>query len=175
MLKKSNLLVLLIVIASFCGINLQLCAQSKAILDWQPDENLQKPKLFTEFEIKEFMTAVENGKLEQVEALLKKRPDLVKLKDVENWTPLIMAARFNQAAVLLLLLKKGASIDDVDGDGYSALHHASASGKLETVKLLVENRAKINLKTRGGETPRSLAVSSGHAKVGDYLKKKKGY
>ena len=151
-----------------------LAAQSKAILNWQPDETRQ-PKPFTEAEIKELMTAVENGRLEQVQNLLKEKPDLVKARDNDGWTPLIMAARFNHVNLIKLRLKSGAKVDDVDNEGSSALHHASASGRMEAVKALVENKARVSLKNQGGDTPRKLAKSSGHDKVADYLEKKKGF
>lgn len=170
-MKKLLTILMLLVFAAYAQ---SLVAQSKAILDWQPDETRQ-PKPFTEFEIKELMNAVENGRLEQVQNLLKEKPDLVKAKDNDGWTPLIMAARFNHVNIIKLLLKSGAKVDDVDNEGSSALHHASASGRMEAVKALVESKARVSLKNQGGDTPRKLAKSSGHDKVADYLEKKKGY
>ncbi len=171
---KKLLTMLLLLLLVFSAGAQPLMAQSKAILNWQPDEARQ-PKLFTEFEIKELMNAVENGRLEQVQNLLKEKPDLVKARDNDGWTPLIMAARFNHVNLIKLLLKSGAKVDDVDNEGSSALHHASASGRMEAVKTLVESKARVSLKNHGGDTPRKLAKSSGHSKVADYLEKKKGY
>ena len=168
-----KILTVLLLLAFAAGVQ-PLAAQSKAILNWQPDE-VRQPKPFTEFEIKELMTAVENGRLEQVQNLLKEKPDLVKARDNDGWTPLIMAARFNHVNLIKLLLKSGAKVDDVDNEGSSALHHASASGRMEAVKTLVESKARVSLKNQGGDTPCKLAKSSGHSKVADYLEKKKGY
>ena len=173
-MNKSCLFFTVLMILGLVAWVQPLTAQSKAILNWQPDE-IRPPKPFTDFEIKELMNAVENGKLEQVQNLLKEKPELIKARDKDDWTPLIMAARFNRVSLIKLLLKSGAKIDDVDGEGYSALHHASASGRLEAVKALLDGKAQINLKTRGGDTPRQLAKSSGHTSVADYLGKKKGY
>jgi len=173
-MKKLSLCSAILMILLFAVCVQPLAAQSKAILNWQPDETRQ-PKPFTEFEIKELMNAVENGRLEQVQNLLKEKPDLVKARDNDGWTPLIMAARFNHVNLIKLLLKSGAKVDDVDNEGSSALHHASASGRMEAVKTLVENKARVSLKNQGGDTPRKLAKSSAHSKVADYLEKKKGY
>ncbi len=173
-MKKLSPCLTILMLLVFAAFAQPLAAQSKAILNWQPDETRQA-KPFTESEVKELMNAVENGQLEQVQNLLKAKPDLVKARDNDGWTPLIMAARFNQVNLIKLLLKSGAKVDDVDNEGSSALHHASASGRMEAVKTLVENKAQVSLKNQGGDTPRKLAKSSGHDKVSDYLKKKKGF
>ena len=66
-----------------------------------------------------------------------------------NDTPLIAAAREGHASVVELLLDRGARINDVADDGQgTALIVASASGRLDTVKLLVARRAALDVRTR---------------------------
>ena len=54
-------------------------------------------------------------------------------------------------------------------DGTTALIHAAAAGNLETVKLLVENGAKVNLQTTAGYTAALVAQEANRTEIYDYL------
>jgi|GEM_PF-6610467 len=57
--------------------------------------------------------------------------------------------------------------------GYSALHLAGYDNKLETLKILAENGADLDLKTPEGKTIFDIAVSHDHpdGRMKNYLKK----
>ena len=61
-----------------------------------------------------------------------------------------------------VILTKPFNINAVDSEGYSALHVAARYNHVELIKILLDNGAKINLKSNAGETP--LHVACGHRK-----------
>ena len=62
-----------------------------------------------------------------------------------------------------------ANLNGFGAHGITVLHRACTGGNLEIVKLLVEAGADIALPTKDGKTPLSLAVSSCHFEVSEYL------
>eukprot|EP00808_Paulinella_micropora_P029771 g50912.t1 len=75
-------------------------------------------------------------------------------------TPLILAARRNDPDSVSFLLAKGAKVDAVNKQGFSALMVSSMGGDLASVKILL--KAKANVKTvassEAGDTALSLAI-----------------
>ena len=62
------------------------------------------------------------------------------------------------------LLKKGANVNEAQGDGSTAMHWAAFNDDLETAKLLIRAGAKVNVTTReGGITPLFMACTNGNA------------
>lgn len=55
-----------------------------------------------------------------------------------------------QKIIIKLLLKSGASVNEIDMDGLSALHIASSA---KVTQLLIDNDADINIKNNNGQTP----------------------
>ena len=53
--------------------------------------------------------------------------------------------------------------------GYTALHYASAWGKVDCIKTLVEANADFHMKTMENETPCQVAARYGHQECVDYL------
>ncbi|MCH2601119.1 MAG: ankyrin repeat domain-containing protein, partial [Pirellulales bacterium] len=56
-----------------------------------------------------------------------------------------------------LLINLGANINEKDGEGWTALHLSSNSGKIELVKLLIDKGADINAQEVDGENPLNRA------------------
>jgi hypothetical protein len=52
--------------------------------------------------------------------------------------------------VVRLLLSAGASVEDKDKDGETALHHAAGEGDPEVVKALIDAGANVNAKNKEG-------------------------
>jgi ankyrin repeat protein len=62
---------------------------------------------------------------------------------------------------LELLLAHGGDASAQDTQlGYSALHYAARSGRLDAAQSLIKHGANVNAQTKGGETPLHLAVQS---------------
>ncbi|GAX77319.1 hypothetical protein CEUSTIGMA_g4765.t1 [Chlamydomonas eustigma] len=76
----------------------------------------------------------------------------------------------NDIAMLKRLLRAGAEPHLEDWDQRTALHIAAAEGRLEAVKLLLEDtQDALNVCDRWGHTPLQEAKRSGHVEVAQYL------
>lgn len=86
--------------------------------------------------------AARHGYTEDVEALLLEYPSLLEARHGRSqWTPLMTAARTGQCYMVEMLLSRGAEIDAVDIDGYTALQLAAIYGRAEVVSILLEKGA----------------------------------
>ncbi|MHC1704037.1 MAG: ankyrin repeat domain-containing protein [Tenuifilaceae bacterium] len=120
--------------------------------------------------------AIASQKIDIVKFLIDKGSD-VNITSNTGETPLHIAAKLRMNDIVLLLISKGAKIDINDGANYTpltnAIHHhnsiSQVSGKLETVKILVENGADINKKGMWGWFPIQVAAEFGPVEVVDYL------
>lgn len=58
------------------------------------------------------------------------------------------------------LLSQGADVNSTDGDGWSALHYATAAACVEVVKTLIEAETNLNAQSKkGGWTPLHFAAA----------------
>ncbi|XP_012557209.1 inversin-B [Hydra vulgaris] len=80
-------------------------------------------------------------------------------------TPLIYSILGDQIDCVLLLLKEGASIDDVDIDERTALHWASYQGNHRLVKILLSKGANKTKCDKEGKTPLHFSTSHDNIKV----------
>lgn len=109
------------------------------------------------------------GHYEMVELLLDKGHVPIGPTDKRDRRPLHYAAYGNHADVVRLLLARGADVDAIDKDHYTALHAASASGAVIVVQQLLEAEADIMATNEQGNTPIHLACLNGHGDVLSYL------
>lgn len=98
--------------------------------------------------------AAQRGDVEKVRALLEKGAD-INYKDamVLGHTPMTIAAAWGHTEVVSLLLDHGASVDQQNEDGVSALQCAASTAKSEMVKLLLDRKADVNHRDKNGRTP----------------------
>ena len=80
------------------------------------------------------------------------------------------AAMASDTAILRLLMERGIRLDVRDHKGNSPIHWAARAGRLENLKLLVEE-AGVNPKQRNAEggSPLDLAAYYGHLPLVQYL------
>ncbi len=105
---------------------------------------------------KGFIRAVKQGDAATVAALLKVWPELVKLRDAEEATPLHYAAWKGHRAVAELLLEAGAELDAASINehyGGTPLHAAAHGDQRELVQLLLERGADVHFRSANGRTP----------------------
>jgi ankyrin repeat protein len=78
-------------------------------------------------------------------------------------TPIMAASFYCEEEIVLLLLKKGAHVNATDSGGFTALTQASqecTDGRI--IGLLIHAGASVHARTKGGETPLSIAAFSGN-------------
>ncbi|XP_058834904.1 uncharacterized protein LOC131692068 [Topomyia yanbarensis] len=125
--------------------------------------------------------AVYAGKLETVEYLVNKMKELrYELRDgidhpgTDGCTPMSAAATIGHLKIVQLLLNEGANLYACKKDGWSALHTAAQSGRLQVVKYLIEKQKfDINFLDIKLDTALHTAAFHGRLKVVDYLLTKK--
>ncbi|CAB3403527.1 unnamed protein product [Caenorhabditis bovis] len=126
---------------------------------WQDDnegiaeKNMKDPK-----EI--WLTAAEEGKLEDVKEILENSPEILNAHDADGYTALHRAAYNNHVDVVELLLKSGVDTEARTRDGWTALHSASNWGNYEVVGKLISHGVDVNALSHGNLTALHLAVQS---------------
>lgn len=119
--------------------------------------------------------AVYHGPLELIRALLDAGAD-PDASDGDGFPPLIAALsppdRDDVVDLLILLLDRGADIEQHGMNDYTPLHCAAASGQPALVELLLERGADPNSFTRidDAETPLEVAEAAGHREVAHILR-----
>lgn len=120
--------------------------------------------------------AIENKKNDVAIFLINKGSDVNSTSNTGE-TPLHIAAKWRRVEIVALLISKGAKIDVNDGSNYTPLTNAiqhyqnlsQQTGKLETIKLLVENGADINKRGLWNWLPIQVAAEFGSEEIVNYL------
>ena len=99
--------------------------------------------------------AVEHGSVRMVQALLQAGAPLP--------TDILLASVWkNFSQITLLLVQFGANVNVCDDLGQCVLHRAAEKGQLETVRALIQAKAKLNQKANRS-TPLLVAIQNGHS------------
>jgi len=112
--------------------------------------------------------ATESNEPNIVHVLLEAKADAnVQIELENNLTPLMIASRDNFIDVFNFLLPKVTkpNINALTKDGKTALMLASEEGNDKIVRLLINNNAKIDLKSHDGKTALQFAINNNHDKV----------
>ena len=81
-------------------------------------------------------------------------------------SPLADAVMRGDSAGLRMLLKQGADVNEVQGDGMTALHWAASRGNIAATRMLVSAGARLDPVTRNGNyTPLHLAAQNGRVET----------
>lgn len=100
-----------------------------------------------------------------VELLLEAGAD-VNAVNSAGGTPLSYADKLNDLKTVRLLLRHGAKTDiPITQAGQTVLHSAAHAGHAETVRLLLEAKATVDVRSKSGQTPLVFAVSGSHKDV----------
>ncbi|XP_023319029.1 protein TANC2 [Trichogramma pretiosum] len=90
---------------------------------------------------------------------------LLKQRDPEGMTALMLAAQEGHANLCELLLDKGAQLEDQDVRGHGALTWACMRGRVQAVQLLLERGADVAACDRAGRSPLDLAACQVNPKI----------
>jgi ankyrin repeat protein len=94
----------------------------------------------------------------------------ISTEPVSNVTALNLAATWDQAPVIMELVKAGADVNIADNRGRTPINYAAVHGYDDCVALLVAYDVDINIADKDGNTPMKLALKNGHEKVVKLLK-----
>ena len=94
--------------------------------------------------------AVKMEKFQEVESYVD-RGDIEK-KDVNGFTPLLVAAYYGHRSMVEYLCNKRANVDKSDNKGWTSLMYASLYNWDHIVKILIDHNASVNLKNSEGHT-----------------------
>uniref|UniRef100_A0A8B9HQ86 Ankyrin 1, erythrocytic a n=1 Tax=Astyanax mexicanus TaxID=7994 RepID=A0A8B9HQ86_ASTMX len=86
-----------------------------------------------------------------------------------GFTPLHIAAHYENLNVAQLLLNRGANVNFTPKNGITPLHIASRRGNVIMVRLLLDRGATIDAKTKDELTPLHCAARNGHVRIIEIL------
>lgn len=109
----------------------------------------------------DFLKAITQGDLAQVNAMLKANPQLARVKNEKGISAVLLAAYYRKAEVLAALLATGVELN---------IFEASATGQTVRVRALFKQDASlVNAYAPDGFFPLGLAVFFGHQETFDVL------
>ena len=97
---------------------------------------------------------------------------MMKDLDEEGCSPLLLGVGSGQVDIVRLLLDKHANVNITNKDLIYPVHSASRIGDLETLKILVNYKAKLDVRNALLQTPLYLAASNNRTDVIKFLVKK---
>ncbi|MFH1956992.1 MAG: ankyrin repeat domain-containing protein [bacterium] len=120
----------------------------------------------------ELLTAIRDGDIEQVNALIQAGTD-INANDETGWiTPLMQAAFTDSFYITKLLIENGVDVNARNNSGFTALIFAVAEKSLVVARLLIEAGANVNVKGDNGLTPLMVgALNQSYALVNLLLEK----
>ncbi len=119
----------------------------------------------------DLFSAVALGRDERVTALLDANPDALNTFSGDGFQPAHLAAYFGRAAVMLLLLKRGAQVERYSQNALHVmpLHSAVAGQHLDIARLLLDHGADPNAAQGEGFTPLMGAAQNGQMEMVELL------
>eukprot|EP00802_Teleaulax_amphioxeia_P001459 Tamp_01461.p1 GENE.Tamp_01461~~Tamp_01461.p1 ORF type:complete len:504 (-),score=123.96 Tamp_01461:888-2399(-) len=87
----------------------------------------------------------------------------------DGWTPLHVAARFEQVDIITYLLASAADKEAKDCQGWTALHVAVRHGLTKVVTHLLNHRLDVDARTKGSESAGHIALKYRHVGIVDVL------
>lgn len=139
-----------------------------------------------------FFKAIQKGKRDEVERMLRKTPNLILARDKKNLSPLMTAMYFHEFEIAQLLLDRMVALTVFEAaatgklvhlisnlghkpelvnayseDGFQPLGLAAYFGKNEAVKYLIKAGAEVNSPSKNSlrVTPLQSAVAGGHLEI----------
>lgn len=135
-------------------------AMTSSVIKWVGNHTWNKPR-------EAFLKAAESGLSNELKKHFNSKAykkEWLQHRDVFGSTPLIRAAENGRTEIVRMLLEQGASVQDTNNSGGTALIEAcDYRGNSDTARLLIENKADIEAKDCLDVTPLMKASLNGHA------------
>lgn len=106
--------------------------------------------------------AVDSGDSDTVNLLIKAHEHLIKCADAQGNTPIIRAAKLGHLHLVVRLLDTGASVNEINRDGFSPLLAAALNGHEPLVQLLLDRGTDIEQRCKASYTALHCACFRGH-------------
>lgn len=75
----------------------------------------------------------------------------------------------NLSELQTLVRRKDTKINEIEGDGMASIHFAAMHGSHESIEILINEGAKINIPSTSGEYPLDIAVKNGNFEIAQFL------
>jgi hypothetical protein len=108
-------------------------------------------------------TFIKKRRIEVVETLIRNADDL-DTRDSEGLTPLHVATQCNLPDIVRMLIEHGADINAKGGPLDGTPLHFACSASVESAAVLIENKAKLEVADKEGNTPMHLAAKNDQPK-----------
>lgn len=95
--------------------------------------------------------------------------ELINQRGEDGKSPLDLAATLGRVDIARELVQRGANVLSLNCQGYCAMHHAAAWGKVGVLKVLVEAQADLQQRNTHGERPRETALRYNQTECVDFL------
>lgn len=116
----------------------------------------------------EFFNIVKIGHILAVEEALQASPNLLRIRDEQEMTPLHWAVEYSQTEIAQLLVSKGAEIDARNDEQDTPLF-AALFNSLDIARLLIAADADIQAKNKFGRTPLHELAYYGRCEESQFL------
>ncbi|CAO3668950.1 unnamed protein product [Umbelopsis ramanniana] len=107
-------------------------------------------------------TAAANGNTKMLRLLLNHSPKALAISDAQQAKPLHHAAANNQIQAMVMLLDRGANVEEHDKYQFTPLHHAAKNGHTKAMSLLLDREAKVDSRDQMQAPPLHYAAREGH-------------
>jgi len=126
------------------------------------EKNAQSPAPSRDDHAGSLLLAVAEQNLEKLAKCLSEGHDLQDAQ-INGCRPLLLAVKLGNQEIVKMMLHHKASVDDVDSNGATVLHHAAIHGFAEIAHYLVaDGGAAVDRANKAGCTPLYQAVQHGH-------------
>jgi len=115
----------------------------------------------------QFLDKTRWGELEPVKQIAEKGLININCVDKYQRTALMIAAKRGHLQVVRYLIKKGATLDNVDPSGNSSLMYAAMSGHYDIAVALIEAGCNVALENQHGYRADTLAGKQKHTKIAE--------
>ena len=110
-------------------------------------------------------SAVYSGDIIRLRTIVSLTSTLVNKESNDGTSPLLLATALGNNEMVKELVSCGANVNQCDMNKLYPIHIACQEGTLDLVKLFIDNKAELKVKTNAGNVPISLAANHNHDEI----------
>ena len=116
--------------------------------------------------------AAKTGNVETLKMISAELPKLMSERDDKGFTPLIVAAYYDQLEAVKFLVEQGADVNAQDSGGNTALMGVAFKNYIDVAHYLIDSGADINIKNPKGMKAVDFAIQFGNVDMAKLLESK---